>query len=162
MSRVGRTVMTLVVAAIALVIVAWFDNTLMGDAQQQVQARADVAGLGLMSALGSLLVAGFVLVLGVLAWRSASVVVGLVYVVVGAFFAAQLWLWWNVASAGSDVLPEALAVPLRNLFHTSTGGSASLNDVATIGGAMLIAGVVALARWWRVRNASVVALDPQS
>ncbi len=147
MSKAGRTLVALGAAAIALVIAAWFDNTVISDAQEQ--AKTDFSPLATMTLLEGLLVAGSVLLLGMLAWRSTSAVVGLAYVVVGGFFAAQTWLWWNVASARSDVLPEALALALRNLFYFSTGGS--LNDVGTIAAGMLIVGVAMLARWWRDR-----------
>ncbi|MCJ7709956.1 MAG: hypothetical protein MUQ32_03915 [Chloroflexi bacterium] len=161
MSNARRTLVALAAAAIALVIVAWFDNTVMGDAQQQARSSGP-SYLAMIVLLGSLLVAGSVLLLGVLAWRSASVVVGLAYVVVGGFFAAQLWIWWNLAAGGNEVLPEALAQALRNLFYWSTGGS-SLNDVGTIGAGMLIAGIATLARWWRGRAVAagrVEVMDP--
>jgi len=142
------TLVALAAAAIALVIVAWFDNTVMRDVQEQARTSG-LSPLATMTVLEALLVAGSVLLLGVLAWRSASLVVGIAYVVVGGFFVAQLWIWWNLAAGGNDVLPEAVALALRNLFYWSTGGS--LNDVATIGAGMLIAGLAALARWWRGR-----------
>ena len=143
----------LAVAGIVLVVVAWFDSTVMREVQQQARA-ADLSLLPMMIPLEALLVAGSVLLLGALAWRSASLAVGLAYAVVGGFFAAQLWIWWNLAGEGSRVLPEAVAVALRNLFYWSTGGS--LNDVATIGAGMLIAGLATLARWWRVRAVTAV------
>jgi hypothetical protein len=149
MSKARWTIAALAAAAIALVIAAWLDNTVMPDAQEQART-SDVSPLATMIILEGLLVAGSILLLGVLAWRSASLVVGLAYVVVGGFFAAQWWLWWNLASARVDVLPEVLALALRNLFYNSTGGG-PLNDVGTIAAGMLIAGVATLARWWRGR-----------
>ena len=142
------TLVALAAAAIALVIVVWFDNTVMRDVQEQARTSG-LSPLATMTVLEALLVAGSVLLLGVLAWRSASLVVGIAYVVVGGFFVAQLWIWWNLAAGGNDVLPEAVALALRDLFYWSTGGT--LNDVATIGAGMLIAGIAALARWWRGR-----------
>jgi hypothetical protein len=150
------TLVALAAAAIVLVIVAWFDNTIMVDVQQQARTSG-LSSLAMMTLLEGLLVAGSVLLLGALAWRSASVVAGLAYVVVGGFFVAQLWIWWNLAAGGNDVLPEAVALALRNLFYWSTGGS--LNDVATIGAGMLIAGLAALARWWRGR--AIAAGSPE-
>lgn len=146
--RGASTFAALAAAAIVLAIVAWFDNAIMGDVQQQARTSGP-SSLAMLTLLEGLLVAGSILLLGVLAWRSASVVVGLAYVVIGGFFAAQLWIWWDLAAGGNDVLPEAIASALRNLFYWSTGGS--LNDVATIGAGMLIAGLAALARWWRGR-----------
>ncbi len=147
-SRSFLTLVALAAAAIALVIVVWFDNTVLPGVQESGRT-GDLSPLAALTALESLLVAGSVLLLGWLAWRSASVVVGLAYVVVGGLFMAQLWLWWNLAAAGNEVLPEALALVLRELFYSTTGGR--LNDVSTIGAGMLIAGIATLARWWRVR-----------
>jgi hypothetical protein len=147
-SRSASTLVALAAGGITLVILAVFDNTVMRDVQEQART-GDPSQLAMMTVLEALLVAGSVMLLGVLAWRSASAVVGLVYVVVGGFFGAQLWIWWNFAAAGTDALPEAVAAVLRNLFYWSAGGA--LNDIATIGAGMLIAGLATLARWWRIR-----------
>ncbi len=154
------TIVALAAAAIALVIVAWFDSTVMRDVQEQARTSG-LSPLAAVTVLEALLVAGSVLLLGVLAWRSSSAVVGLAYVVVGGFFVAQLWIWWNLAAGGNDVLPEAVALALRDLFYWSTGGS--LNDVATVGAGMLIVGIATLARWWRDRAVAagrVEVMDP--
>jgi hypothetical protein len=160
MSRTSRTLVALAAAAIALVIAAWFDSTVMRYAEARGNAAADVSGFASTEMLGSLLVAGSVLLLGVLAWRSASVVVGLAYVVVGGLLVALPWLFWTLAfRTASPVLPEALALAVRRLFYLTIGGSdgifflngGPLNADGTIGAAMLIAGIAALARWWRGR-----------
>ena len=141
MSRASRTLVALAAAVIVLVIAVWFDNAILSDAEQQTRSDPSwVDTLTVLTVLGSLLV---------LAWKSASVVVGLAYVVVGGFFAALPWLWWNVARMTVDVLPEALAVAIRELGYSTQG---TLNAVGTIGAAMLIAGIAALARWWRGRT----------
>jgi hypothetical protein len=160
MSRTSRTLVALAAAAVVLVIATWFDSTVARHAEQQASGIGDLSGWATMEPLGSLLVAGSVLLLGVLAWRSASVDVGLAYVVVGGFVAALPWLFWNFALRSSPpVLPEALALTLRNLFYLTVGGSDNeyqfdggpFNALETIGAAMLIAGVAALARSWRGR-----------
>jgi hypothetical protein len=159
MSRTSKTVAALAVAAIVLVVAAWFDNTVMRDAGEQTRTSVPDAFVT-MTVLGSLLVARSVLLLGVLAWRSASVVVGLAYVVAGGFFAALPWLWWNLAVT-NDVLLEALGVALREFFYSTQGSG--LNAVGTIGAGMLIAGIAALARWWRGRDVAagrVEVMDP--
>lgn len=165
MSKTSRTLAALAAAAIVLVVAGWFDSTVARHAEQQANAAGDVYGFATMEVLGSLLVAGSVLLLGVLAWRSASAVVGLAYVVVGGFLVALPWFFWNFALRTSPpVLPEALALALRNLFYFTVGGSDNmyflnggpLNAVGTISAAMLIGGVAALARSWRGR---VVPVD---
>jgi hypothetical protein len=106
------------------------------------------------------LVAGSVLLLGVLAWRSASVVVGIAYVVAGGFFAALPWVVRTFAVVGEEgrplVLPGPLASALNNIYSSTTG---SLNAVETIGAGMMIAGLAALARWLRGRAASASRVE---
>jgi hypothetical protein len=161
-SRTGTTLVALAAAAIVLVIAAWFDNTFIRSALREAQSTFNMAGFARLVALGSLLVAGSVLLLGTLAWRAASVVVGLAYIVFGGFFVALPWLVMNLASGTNDglpVLPESLASALTSIWYSTTG---SLNAVGTIGAAMLIAGVASIVPWWRGRagaasRATVVA-----
>ncbi len=159
MSRTGRVLVALAGAALVLVIATWFDSTFMREALRQAQANFDTTGFTAMTALGSLLVAGSVLLVGTLAWRAASVAVGLAYVVVGGFFMALPWLVWNLAATTNGVppiLPEALALVLGNIYRSTTG---PLNAVGTIGAAMLIVGLVTLARWWRGRVAGASRVE---
>lgn len=160
MSKKGRTLAALAAAAIVLVVAGWIDSTFARHAESQANGAGDVYSFATVEVLGSLLVAGSILLLGVLAWRSASSVVGLAYVVVGGFMVALPWLFWNFAYRTSPpVLAEALALALRNLFYFTVGGSDNgyylnggpLNAVGTISAAMLIGGVAALARSWRGR-----------
>jgi hypothetical protein len=152
MSKTGRTLVALAGAALVLVIAAWFDTTIMSDARRDAQATFDTSGFAAMTALGSLLVAGSVLVIGTLAWRAASGIVGVAYIVVGGFFVALPWLAWSLATQVNDVpavLPEPLAQALWRIYDTT--GVGPLNAGGTIGAAMLIAGVAALVRRWRGR-----------
>ena len=162
MSRINKTLVALATAAIVLVVAAWFDSTLVTEARRHSAATFDMSGVAAMTALGSLLVAGSILLVATLAWRAASVVVGLAYVLVGAFFVALPWLVWNLAATKNDVppvLPEALASALGNIYFSTAG---SLNGAGTIGAAMLMAGVATLARWWwgRAAAASRVEIIP--
>jgi hypothetical protein len=153
-SKTGKALVALAAAAIALVIMAWFDNTFLRDALREAQSTFNAASVSPLFVLGSLLTAGAVLLVGALAWRAASVIVGLVYVVVGGFFAALPWLVLSLASATGDaapVLPDSLASAVTSIWLSTTG---QLNAVATIGAGMLLAGIAALVRWWRGRAAA--------
>jgi hypothetical protein len=151
MSRTSRTLVALVVAAMVLVIAAWFDTAVMRDAQQQAGATFGPTGVITTRTLGSLLIAGSALLLGVLAWRSASVVVGLAYIVVGGFFVVLPWLFWTFG-VQTNGLPPGAPEPLASIIrHIDSWTAGSLDTVTTIGAAMLIAGVAALVRWWRDR-----------
>ena len=78
-------------------------------------------------------------------------VVGLAYIVVGAFFVALPWLVSSLAAGTNDgrpVLPEAVASALGTIWVWTAG---QLNAVGTIGAGILIAGIAALVGWWRGR-----------
>jgi hypothetical protein len=168
MSRTGRTFGALAGAALVLAVANAYDGTFLRDVLRTAQAHFDAGGVGVGIALGSMLVAGSVLLVGVLAWRAASVVVDLVYIVAGGFLVTLPWLVWTFATTINDtppVLPEPIATFLGNIYFETSGGS--LNAVGTIGAAMLIAGVASLVRWSRTRAVSergpgpiVAATDP--
>jgi hypothetical protein len=153
MSKAVRITVALGAAAGALVLATWFDRTVMEDAQRQAAATFDMAGAMWLWTLGLFMVAGAVLLLGVLAWRARSAVVGILYLLVGGFFAALPWLWTLTASTNDapPALPEPFAGFVGNAFVTTTG---PLNAVGTIGAGMAIAGIAALAGSWRERSAA--------
>lgn len=148
MSRTSRgTLVALAVAAIVLLIVAWFDTTGFFTILGQYAGDNSVAAATV--SVGSLLIAGFGLLLGVLAWRSASAVVGVAYVVVGGFFVVLPWLFFTfVVPMNGFSRTAALASIIEHLYIWTHGG---LHAVTTIGAAMLIAGVATLVRSWRHR-----------
>ncbi len=151
MSRTGKTIAALAGAGVLLVIAAWFDTIFLRDALRNRAATFDASGSSAVLVLGSLLVAGSVLIVWILASRARSVVVGLTYAIVGGFLAAVPWLVWNLAAETNDgppVLSEPLLTVVSEIYFRTSG---SLNAVGTIGAAMLIAGVVALVRWQRDR-----------
>jgi hypothetical protein len=116
-------------------------------------ANFDSSGFAGMATLGSLAVAGAVLLVWALAWRAASGIVGVAYIVVGGFFVALQWLALRLATQVNDVpavLPEPLAQALWRIYEAT--GVGPLNAVRMIGAAMLIAGIAALVPWWRGRG----------
>ncbi len=149
MSKTNRTLLALAVTAIVLVIAAWFDTTGFFAILEQYPGDNSAAGAGV--AVGSLLIAGSGMLLGVLAWGSASAVVGLAYVAVGGLFVVLPWLYWTFGVPTNGLSPggpEPLASIILNIQGSTFGG---LHAVTTIGAAMLIAGVATLVRWWRGR-----------
>ncbi len=149
MSRAGRTALALAAAAVALVVLAWFDTTVVGDAARQGAQSFDNSQYFLVASLGTVASAGAVLLLALLAWRSRSAVVGVIYTLLGAYFAFQAWIWATVAPE----LPDQLASIANATFNASVG---SLNAVGIIGGGMLIVGVAVLTRSFRERTDSSV------
>ncbi len=84
-------------AAIALVVMAWFDTTVVRDTIQRGSAIFDSSPSAFVMSLGMIMISGAVLLLASLAWRSGSVVVGVGYALVGMF---------SRSSCGSGRLPQ--------------------------------------------------------
>jgi hypothetical protein len=156
MSRVGRSALALAAAVVVLVMIAWFDTTVVSDAAQQGAQSFDNRRYVLVAALGTILIAGSVLLLALLAWRSRSVAVGVVYTAVGAYFALQLWVWMNLAAQVNDT-PPVLPYPLdRVVNHIFSATYGRLNAVGIVGAGMLVAGVAVLAQRVRERTRSSI------
>lgn len=153
MSRTARTLVALVGVPLLLVVATWFDSRVMRTAMTRAAAEFDRSGLSMVSAVGSVLVAGSVLLVGWLAWRAASALVGLVYTVVGGFIVALPWLAWTLATSrngASPVLPGPLARLLGDIYLDTAIGP--LNAASTIGAAMLVVGIATVVRWLRQRR----------
>lgn len=148
----GRAVSALAAGVAVLVVAGWYDTVFFATAMREARSSFDVSSIGWLNALGSLLIAGGVLLAAVLAWRSASLVVGIAYIVVGGFFALLPWLAPTLAggaNGASPILPEALAVPLGDVWLRVTG---DLGAVGTVGAGMAIAGVATAIRSRRRRR----------
>lgn len=146
MSKTGRSLLAVSLAAAVLLFATWFDHNVLNDARRQMGATFEIGWTMTLMALGTILVAAFALLVAVLAWRAASPVVGVAYALVGGFLVALPWLVWTLAAKTNDrppALPEPIAAGLGNLYFSTTG---SLNAVEIIGGAMLVAGIASLAR----------------
>ncbi len=145
-TKVGRTALALVAAVVVLVMMAWFDTTVVRDAAHEAAQTFDSSRYTLIVSLGMIMIAGAVLLLASLAWRSRSVAVGVLYAAVGAYFAFQLWIYTYLAG---QVLPDPLATAVVNISFATLG---PLNAVGIVGGGMLIAGVAVLTRSFRERT----------
>ena len=129
MSKTSRTLVALAAAAIALVIAAWFDNTVLADAQPQTRStlpgrrgdRADRARVAVRRRVGA-------------AARGAGMTVG-IGTTASPRRRGRLLRRPCRALAGprpddGRALPEALAVAIREIVFTTM---ASLNAVGSIG-----------------------------
>ena len=87
-----------------------------------------------------------------LAWWARSLLVGLAYVLVGAFFAFLVAFVWTIAAQVNDapsVLPEPIAVFLSQVYlHAESG---PLNADAIIGAGMLLIGLTTIRQVLRSR-----------
>ncbi len=151
MSKAGRAAVAILVAAGVLWLAVWFDGTVMRDIRQQEAATFDPTGLSLAYSLGAVAVAGGVLLLAVLAWRSHSALVVAAYVFVGAFFAFLPVLAWRFATqinGAPPVFPGPIADAVGQIYFWSAG---PLNAVATVGAGMLLVGLLVIGRALRAR-----------
>ena len=153
MSKRDRVVIAILTAGAALYAGGWLDGQVMPEIQRQAGLSFDPNGLALAISLGSLAVAGVILLLGVLAWRSHSLAVGLTYSAVGAIAAFMPVIIWRFVAQFNDnppLLPMPIADALTQIFRWSNG---PLNATGMIGAGMLIAGILVLVRSFRRRSA---------
>ncbi len=154
MSKSGRAVIAIVVAGAVTSLAAWVDGSVMQYIGDLSSRGFHPTGnlLRLAISLGSLAVAGSVLLLGVLAWRSHSALVGASYTLVGAFFAfLPVILYQFVAHSDVNlpVLPQPIADAVREIYLWSNG---PLNADGMIGAGMLVVGILVLGRSLRGRS----------
>ena len=151
MPKAGRAVIAVAVAMAVLFLAGWFDSRFIRDIQRQGAATFDLTGLALALSLGSLAVVSAALLLGVLAWRSHSTLVGAAYALVGAFLVFLPVLVWRFAAQINDappVLPGPIADAVSQIYFWSAG---PLNAIATIGGGMFVVGLLVVGRSLRAR-----------
>jgi len=145
MPKTGRALAALAAAAIVLVIAAWYDAAFLAEAELRAKASFELGKEMFFVSLGGFAVAGTVLLLAWLARSSRSRVVGVIYLVVGAFFALLPWIFTTFALYGTDVpplLPEPLARVVGDIYLATVG---PLNAVVVIGAGMVIGGLAAIA-----------------
>jgi hypothetical protein len=135
-----------VAAAVLLITAGWLDGTVLRGLQHDVGKTFEIEPALFAGALGHLGVAAGVLMLAVLAWHSRSVVVGIAYLLVGAFAAFLAPINWHLAAHLNDappVLPEPASRLVSMLFIWQEG---PLGAVATIGAGMLLIGLAVIGR----------------
>lgn len=156
LAKLGWAVLALAVAAVSLAAMGWMDHTLNDVYQRATRDNAtfSTATSGSLLWLGArLAVAGLVLVLAVLAWRSRSAAVGVIYVVAGTFFTFLPVIVWNLSSGinrnqfgmaqKTPVLSGPLATAAREIWMAISGW---ISATDLIGGVMAVAGAAVVAR----------------
>jgi hypothetical protein len=153
MTKTSRAILALVVAFGLLAAMAWFDTVVVLEAQQRGRATFDSGQASLLFALGAFAIAGSVLIVTRLALDAGSVAVGVIYLLVGSFFAFLWWILSTFATYRNDVpplFPEPLAVAVARISVATIG---PLYAVPVIGAGMAIAGLVVIVRSRRERGA---------
>ena len=160
MSKPDRVVVAILAAGAALYLGGWVDGTVMRNIQNEAGHSYDPNGLMLATSLGSFAVAGSVLLLGALAWRSRSALVGAIYATVGALAAFLPVIVCRFAAQTNDsppLLPQPIANEIDQIFFSSNG---PLNAVQMIGAGMCVAGILVIRRSYRGRSAGPAATPP--
>ena len=115
MSSLSRAVGSIAVGLVLLLGLTWFDADPLWYAQRQAGANFNSAGYSVMWALGALAMSGSVLLMGALAWRSHSLLLGLVYAIcygTGLFFIGKLNVTGGENAAGAFIgLPLMMMAP---------------------------------------------------
>jgi hypothetical protein len=149
LDKSARTIVALLIVALLVAFVAWFDNGFLAGAEQEAARSFRMAGYALWLSVGYLVVAGSVLAVAVAARWAGSLWVGIVYSLVGAFFAFLRAIYFGPAGSASgapSILPAALARLVADTYQ-STG---PLDATAILGAGLLIVGVGTIV--WVVRQ----------
>jgi hypothetical protein len=149
MSKAGRATIAILAAGAVLFLAGWLDTGVVRDIRQHAIATFDTTGLSLALSIGSIVVMSAVFLLGVLAWRSPSALVGAAYVLVGAFFA-----FLPIVIYAPPVLPGPIVDVLNPIFSWVAG---PLDTGRTIGAGMFVVGLIVIGRSLRARPSGGLA-----
>jgi hypothetical protein len=156
--RIGRPIIGLVAAVAILLFAAWFDWHVLFSIERQQATTFDIRPFAWAAPFGYLVAAAGVLALAVLAWWSRSLLVAVVYVLVGAFFAFLYTLEWIFSATHNSappIFPHPIADFISNVAINWLGlDFAPTHAVSVIGAGMFLAGLGALGRAIRQRAQS--------
>jgi len=145
LSSRGGIVAAILIGLGFLVALSWFDAGVLVRARQEGGASFDLSKYSILWTIGSLCLAGAVLVLGALAWWVHSLIVGAVYIVVGGLFTITPMIILGNPTA----LPSVVNQTLGNLFVSTNG---PMGAGLLLGSAMLIAGIISIWRSFATRS----------
>jgi len=135
----GGIVAAILIALLFLAAICWFDAQVLVRARQEGGAANDLSTYSILWAVGSLCLAAAIFVLGALAWWVHSLIVGGVYIVIGAIFVISPVILLGNPTAQ----PSWVNQKLGSLFVATNG---PLGAGVTLGAAMVIAGIISI---WR-------------
>jgi hypothetical protein len=147
-----RKLVALAAATAVLVIAGWLDTVVIVGIQRSSEATFDISQFAWALSFGYLTVAGAVLTIALLARWARSILVGLVYAVVGAFLVFLSPMIW-LGAVGLNGAPPFLPGPIATLVNDAYlyGEQGPLNAVAIIGAGMLMVGIGSVAYAFRHR-----------
>jgi hypothetical protein len=152
--RMARTVVALGGGAATIAIAGWLDREVIAGVQRNSAAASDVTLAAVAFSLGYLMIAAGVLLIVVLARRATYPVVGVLYVLGGAFLTFLFPVTWFLTAKGSS--PALLTGPLADFLVTvwMKTEQSPLNAAAILGADMLLVGLVTIGSSIRERGRS--------
>jgi hypothetical protein len=156
MSNSGRALIAIVAAAAVLLLARWLDAVWLRDLQRQTGITFDPTSGFYAWPVVTLAAAGGVLLLSLLAWRARSVLVGVIYAVVGGFLVFLPAIGWNLAAevnGAPPILPQPIASAIGQLYAWTQGPA---NAVAVVAAGMLLIGLAVIVLASRGRSAAAV------
>jgi len=154
----GKSLVAMLVAVLALAIAHWFDAAVLVDAQRRAGVTFEPGPLFYLTPVAHLITAAGVVALALAAWWSRSLLIGVGYAVVGGFLVllpATVWEFATSVNGAPAPAPEPIATALGNWYFTlATGVTGS---VFTLGAAMLISGLAVIGRALRAPRREPVA-----
>lgn len=149
MSPRTRGIVAVGIATVVFFALTWLDAAVMARGRGNAMATFNMGSYMWLAALGALAIAAAAILFAGLAWWSRSLVASVVFVVAGALemlvqpvvftFTGEWFLGLNYA---------------LTWWVTTTSGP--LNAAATLGAALVVAGVIGLYRWAFTRRLAVV------
>ncbi len=144
-SRSKRLLIAAIVPFVALWVAAWFDGNVVNDAATQAGHNYDFTPAYLATSISYLVAMAGGLAVAATAWWIRERIVGLVYLVIGAFVLFDGFLVVKFATIGNGTTataaPEPIARFLTQVMLSTTGRS---NAALVVAAAMLLAGLGSL------------------
>jgi hypothetical protein len=135
-----------VAAAVVFGVVVWYDAGFLAPAQHEAQASFSVSSVVWLMALGTLLVAGAVILFAGLAWWAESLLASIAFLLAGLL---ETLLYPLVF--GNYGLPDAVQYNAVGWLQWTSG---PLSTASILGAALAVAGLVGIYRWLITRQAA--------
>jgi hypothetical protein len=138
-------------AGLILAFASWFDTSFVAAAVRKAGSDFDPVPAAWAIGIGYLVIGAAILAMSWLAGKARSLLVGLVYLVLGLFFAflgVIIWIWAASINGAPPLLPGPIADFVSQFYQYESG---PLNAVAVISGGMALVGGANLVSIWRDR-----------
>jgi hypothetical protein len=144
-SRPKRLAIAALVPFLALWAAAWFDGNVVSEAVRQSGHNFDYAPTSLAISVAYLIAMGGGLAIAAVAWWIRDLIVGFVYLVVGAFLLFDGFLAVRLAFSVNGAPPAAPEPVARFLYQVWLSTIGQSNAALVVAAAMVFAGIGSMA-----------------